>query len=441
MAPPNVVLVVLDTVRSDRVGCYGAARETTPTLDAFAADATRYADAVAQAPWSIPSHASIFTGRYPSVHGATTIRPVLRSGPTLPALLSDAGYGTYAVSPNEYVRPLTGFGRGFDEFHVPGPVSIPNGLAERLGLGINAVTSRPRLRRPLERLFNAVCSADEPTVTGQEGPRDGWTVDRATSIVGRAVEPFFLFVNLIDLHLPPTPEPRFFDRFVDDELREVPVVADERAHTFHGRTMDALERRKHRQLYDAGLRTVDERLGRLLAALRASSRFENTLVVAVSDHGEHLGEFGLVGHQHSVFDSVVSVPLVVRYPDQAHGQVVDDQVEVRRLFHTILDETDVRTFLERSLSTGPPDPVAYGEFFSPMVDVDRLVWDRTVEYDPALLGGRLAFARSNGHKLIRTHGTDRLFLTPERRGVAVPLASNADADRLVGRMPAEGVEG
>jgi arylsulfatase A-like enzyme len=437
MSPPNVVVVVLDTVRSDRVGCYGYDRETTPTLDAFAAGATRYDDAVAHAPWSVPSHASLFTGEYPSEHGATTIRPVLRSGPTMPELLRAAGYETYAVSPNEYVRPLTGFDRGFDAFHTPRRLEAPARLVDLLAPGINGVASDPRLRRPVERLFNAARAAGTPTVTGREGARDGWTVDRAASVLRDAGEPFFLFANLIDVHLPPSPEPAFFERFVDDELRDVPVVADERVHTFREQSMDAAGLRKLRQLYDASVRTVDERLARLLTALREADALEDSLVVLVSDHGEHLGEFDLVGHQHSVFDSVVSVPLAVQYPGQSRGRVVDEQVETRRLFHTVLDEAGVRRYPERTLAGGRPDPTAYGEFYTPMVDVDRLVWDRTVAYDPALLGERLSFVRADGHKLIGAHGTDRLFRTPERAGRPVPLEATPDRyDRLVGATPA-----
>ena len=100
--PPNVVCLVLDTVRADRVSAYGYDRETTPAFDAFAERATTFTDAVAQGSWSVPSHASVFTGRYPDDHGATMIAPILQDGPTFPELLSAAGYKTYAVSPNEY---------------------------------------------------------------------------------------------------------------------------------------------------------------------------------------------------------------------------------------------------------------------------------------------------------------------------------------------------
>jgi len=114
---PNVILVVLDTVRADHVRGYD--RETMPTLERFADEGTVFTDAVTQGSWSVPAHASLLTGRYPAAHGATTLRPVFRAKPTLPELLRAAGYDTYAVSNNQYIRPITGFARGFDAFEMP----------------------------------------------------------------------------------------------------------------------------------------------------------------------------------------------------------------------------------------------------------------------------------------------------------------------------------
>lgn len=426
---PNVIVVVADTVRRDRVSCYGYDRSTTPNLDAFAAGATRFADPVAQGSWSIPSHASLFTGAYPRDHGVTTVSPILHGPETLPEVLSEAGYDTYAVSPNEYVRPRTGFGRGFDEFHTLSGLTVPQRLVDLAAPAVNAVTDTASVRRPIERAFNALQHGPDATVLGDEGHEDDGLVERVGSVLSDADAPFFLFANLMDAHLPRSPAARHYESFVDDDLADVPVVANERAHVFGDSEMDERAFRKLSQLYDADLATMDDRLGRLLETFRAAGVLEDSLVVVLSDHGEHLGEFGLVGHQHSVLDGVVSVPLVVQYPDQSAGRVVDRQVETRRVFHTVLDEAGAREYPERSLTSGTGDELARGSFANPMVDLGRLMWEGTVRYDADLLGEPLSFVRSDGHKLVSHDGDEWLFETPERPERLLDVADHEDVYR------------
>jgi arylsulfatase A-like enzyme len=404
---PNVILVVLDTVRSDRV--YGYDRETMPNLERFAADATTFTDAVAPASWSVPAHASLLTGTYPATHGATTLRPVFRAEPTLPGLLAEAGYATLAVSPNQYVRPELGFARGFDEFdQLPGPTA-PQPLVDLLGPALNRFTSSPA-RHPPERLLNAV-RARRGTTTSPPSPAEHGLVDRVDELVRAASRPFFCLVNLFDAHLPRSPAPEHVDRFVDDALADAPVVTNERAHTF-GSGMDERGFERMSQLYDADLRTLDDHLGALLGTLSTAGVLEESLVVLVSDHGEHLGEFGLVGHQQSVFEGVVSVPLAVRFPDGG-PDTVTDQVETRRIFHTILDAAGVAAYPEQSLASGRGDEVARGAFYTPMVDIPALVWRDEVRFDRRLLGETLSFARTDDHKLVRFDGAEWLFSLPE----------------------------
>jgi len=410
---PNVAVIVLDTARRDRVSAYGYDRETTPNFDRFAADATLYADPVAQAPWSVPSHATLFTGRYPEDHGASTIRPIFDAPAPLPERLRRAGYETYAISTNEYVRPATGFARGFDEFH--GPTANSPGasaaagvsrLAARLGPLAESVTASG-LRRPLEAAFNAVNRRKRPTPV--ESADDDWLLARAGSVLARASEPYFLFVNLTDAHLPRSPAPAARDRLVEAELRETPVIPTERAHALRdglpARELAAIDR-----LYDADLRTADARLGELLGMI------EDGLVIVVSDHGEHLGEFGLLGHQYSVFDPVVSVPLAISFPaGEPDRSRVDEQVEIRRLYHTVLDAAGVASFPEQSLASATGDARTRGSFASPMVDVERLLREGTFAYDRAHLGRRLSFVRkrSEGTKRIRYGDRAWLFDLPE----------------------------
>jgi arylsulfatase A-like enzyme len=408
--PPDVIWITLDTVRADRVSAYGHDHETTPTFDEFADRATLFTDVVAQAPWSIPSHGSLFTGQYPAEHGATTTSPVLQADRTLPALLSDAGYETYAISPNEYVRPATGFGHGFDEFETLSGVSEPPVVADLLGPLLDWGAGDPTVRRPFEWALTAVRSHDGRTAE-TPAPTDDGLVEQFESFLDQATSPFFLFVNLFDTHLPRSPAPRYRQQFVDDDLADVSVVTNERAHTFGDHEMGSRATRKMRQLYDADLRTMDDRLDSLLTALSEAGAVEDALVALFADHGEHLGEFGLFGHQHSVFDSAVSVPLAVQFPGGAPDRVTE-QVELRRLFQTTLDETGVASHPDQSLRSGGDD-TARGSFQPPGIDIPGVYWDGEVRYDPALLGEPITFERNGETKRIEFAGEEWLFEVPE----------------------------
>lgn len=430
MNRPNVVFVLLDTVRADRVSALGYERETTPNLDEFAEQATLYTDAVAQAPWSIPSHASLLTGKYPEGHGATITSPVLTGEQTLPGVLSAAGYETHAISPNDYVRPATGFARGFDSYEMPSQPQEPRVVADLLARPVNWFTSTGWARRPAEAAFNRLQDSDQ-TTTDPPTPLEDNLLDAVDSRLRAVDDPFCLFVNLFDAHLPRSPAPEHADRFVDDGLTDAEIVEHERTHTLGANPMDERGLRRFRQLYDADLRTMDDRFGALLDTLRARGQFEDTLVVAVSDHGEHLGEYGLVGHQFSVFDGAVSVPMAVRYPDGGPDRI-GDQVESRRLFHTVLDETDVDSFPDRSLKTGSGDTIARGAYHSPMLDIEALLRTGTVRYDRRLLGERLSFARTSETKVVSFDGTEWLFELPEG---GEPPITDAPVPELSAELP------
>ncbi len=430
MSRSNVVFVLLDTVRADHVSALGYDRETTPNFDSFAERATLYTDAVAQAPWSIPSHASLFTGKYPADHGTTIASPVLAGEQTLPELLSDAGYETHALSPNDYVRPATGFARGFDSYEMPNQRQEPAVVSDLLARPVNWFTNTPWARAPVEALFNRLQSTAEST-TDPQTPEDDGLLDAVDDRLQQVQDPFFLFVNLFDAHLPRSPDPEHATQFVDNDLADAEIVEHERTHTLGAQPMDERGLRRFRQLYDADLRTMDDRFGALLDVLRANGQLEDTLVVAVSDHGEHLGEYGLVGHQFSVFDGAVSVPLAVRYPDGGPDRV-DEQVEIRRLFHTILDEAGARSFADRSLKTGGGDEFARGAYYAPMLDIETLLRTGVVRYDRELLGEPLSFVRTGDTKVVSFNGTEWLFEVPER---GEPPITDAPAAELSEELP------
>jgi arylsulfatase A-like enzyme len=290
-AASNVLLVVLDTVRADRLGCYGHTRDTTPRLDAFAREhATRFTSARSSSSWTLPSHATLLTGLYPAEHGAThpragaderTLAPAWPAQPlradakTLAEELRERGWQTAAVVSNPlYLRHEFGLDRGFEHYD-----DRPASLLWRYSA--------------LPQIFGF------HVWVGRRGYRDGRTItDLALRWLQRERRggPFFLALNYMEAHAPYLPEAPF-DRAFGDARPEDPLHPPE-----------ALEE----LLYDRELAALDHQVGRLLDGLTRLELLDDTTVVITSDHGEAFGEHGFRKHDWTVFDEVVRVPLLIK---------------------------------------------------------------------------------------------------------------------------------
>jgi len=305
---PNVLLVVLDTVRADALSCYGNSRPTTPELDRLAGEGARFENAYATCFWTLPSHASLLTGLYPSQAGATSETNHLPDGPTtLAEHLKAAGYRTSAVVRNAWISAERGFGQGFDEF--------------------------------LE---------DWREDTEHEAEEQGQAVDRAAEWIrdrGGGDEPWFLFVNLNVAHLPYTPPESYRSRFASEEWSEADIdrlmeIEGGWGHLAAGVPLDESDFSLLRDLYEAEVSIASEHAGRLLDALRDSGVVEQTLVIVTADHGENIGDHGLIDHVYSLFDTTVRVPMIVRYPPRfAAGETVGDVVSLIDIVPTVLEIT------------------------------------------------------------------------------------------------------
>jgi len=300
---PNVVVIVLDTVRAANVSAYGYTRATTPHLDAFAASAVLYPAAATAASWTVPSHASLFTGLYPWRHGVEF--PMLGVEPpltTLADVLSGRGYATAAVVANPALsRPQLSHGfRHYDARSlrpfVPSVVPLLQRLLPHLA---------PRWRFPDTMTW----------VPAAWRPADRIT-DDAIAWLGRRPpgQPYLLFLNYMDAHTPFVPHSGFVDRWPG----RVPAWP-QRGLTVLGTTrrvpeVTAQERGHLTALYDAALSFLDVHLGRLLDFLRAQPGYEDTWVVVTSDHGEMLGEHDRLGHDCQLYDEILRVPLIVHAP-------------------------------------------------------------------------------------------------------------------------------
>ena len=300
----NVLLITLDTLRADHLGCYGADDARTPNIDALAEQSIVFDDATSQANTTGPSHTTMLTGLIPLEHGArqngVRISDRVR---TLPEMLSEEGYSTGAVVSGFTLKNRAcGLAPRFDRYddELIAWTWMPE-VCARLRLVKFAIRTAPRRGA---RILRSDRPADE-------------TVDAALAWLGRrADEPWFLWVHCYDPHAPYEPPPPF-DRMHDPEYAGDPYVDWYRMGTDARRALvdDPRELAHMRAMYKGEISFVDREVGRLLSWLESAGEDENTLVVLTSDHGEGLGEHGYYfDHGTYLYDTELRVPLIVRLP-------------------------------------------------------------------------------------------------------------------------------
>lgn len=315
---PNIVFILLDTLRSDRLSCYGYDKPTSPNIDKFAENSVLFENAIASSCWTLPSHASLFTGLFPSEHGATDEHLYLDSKiPTLAELLSDAGYYTAAYSDrNGWLSNSTNMMRGFDSLDY---FKNPKSILEKFKLKANRLVlgKKPAHSQKVAAMIK----------------------NHFTENISRG-KPVFLFANLMDIHMPYMPDEKFYEPFGLDK-----VSSDEIAFLYenfkHYRanpdSISDLRLDTLKKLYDASVATVDDRLRELLGFFSKKKYRDNTVFIITSDHGECLGEHGLLGHWFSLCDTLIKVPLIISAPSSLKPSRITNQVPQLNLFHTILD--------------------------------------------------------------------------------------------------------
>lgn len=289
---PNVLLLVLDTVRARNSSLLGYERATTPNLERLAATGATFERAIATSSWSLPSHASMLTGQYPREVGGDFITPLEERHVTLPGFLKERGYVTIGVVANLiFGTPSFGLDRGFvyyqAEVTTPAMVMSSSWLAEK------ALT---RIRAWL-------------------GNHQSLVRRRATDVNGEFLawidthpdRPFFAMLNYFDAHAPYRPPSPFDRMFMEGRLR----------YWLGDATSEDLSAEEISQLvaaYDGAIAYTDHVAGQLLEALAERGRLDETLVIVTADHGEEFGEHERFGHASSVHMAQVHVPLVVRFP-------------------------------------------------------------------------------------------------------------------------------
>jgi arylsulfatase A-like enzyme len=316
----NVLLIILDTVRGENLSVYGYDRPTTPFLERVAAEGTRFDRAMATAPWTLPSHASMFTGRLPVQLRAQWRTPLEARYPVLAETFNAAGYRTGGfVANTAYGTREHGLARGFARYegHQFTPGAILN--SSRMG----------RLLADLEPVRRALDYWDLP------GRKDAWEVNETFLDWAEAdsERPFFAFLNYFDAHQPYLPPEPYRSRFVEETGRPY----EPRPETASFEQLTAAGIRTLLQHYDASIALLDDALAALLGQLQARGVLDRTLVIVTSDHGEQFGEHRKMSHGNSLYRQVLQVPLLVRLPGTVPaGRVVRRPVSLVDLPRTIL---------------------------------------------------------------------------------------------------------
>ena len=371
-AKPNVLLITLDTTRADRIGAYGYKLAVTPNLDRLAREGLLFQDAVTQAPLTGPAHAALLTGQYPGRLGikdnASTAIP--ESATTLAEALKGTGYRTGAFIGSFVVDRSYGFGQGFDTFDASFP-----GFRQEV---------KAQVQRPASEVIT---------------PAIAWIKSGLEKGVPQA--PFFAWVHLYDPHTPYKAPAPFSGKF-------------------------------SARPYDGEIAYVDSEIGRLLSALKQAGYAENTIVVAIADHGEALGDHNEEEHGIFLYEAVARIPFIVRMPKAERAStVVAEQVRAIDLTPTLLDLTETRgagkvdgeslVGLIRGNARRDP-PSAYLETWYPQL---HFGWSRL----RAMRVGEWKYVDAPKPELydLRTDRAEQRNVISERGSVAARMASEIDA--------------
>jgi arylsulfatase A-like enzyme len=400
---PNVLWIVWDTVRADRMSLYGHSVATTPKLEKWAKGARVFDNVVSTASTTTPSHAGMFTGLLPTQHGTHNAHPWLEEGHvTLAELLKEAGYSTYLWAANPHISKEQNFQQGFD--HEAHPWD-------------------PKHREHAIEIVRAKMEGDRTSEIGNQrrekelGP---WAIKAAGELAeldllqwldGREPgTPYFAFVNYMEAHRPFIPNREARQRVMPPEMVDQSYEVDRSwipmwTYTFGLSEYSEAELELMARTYDATLTELDDLFAHLLESLEARGQLENTAIILTADHGEHLGEQHMLDHQFSLYAPVINVPLVIRYPARIAPGRDARPVMNFDIFPTVLDlaalepPSDLVT-RSRTLLDPAAKRVRMAEYPAVFKKAISEVSEKNPTWDPAPFARRLRVFHEDAYKLI-----------------------------------------
>jgi arylsulfatase A-like enzyme len=368
---PNVLIILIDTLRADRLGSYGYDRDTSPNLDKLAAEGWRFSAAVSQAPWTKPSVASLFTGQYARqtsvgtdswtplrVQGLPYVSSLAPWHLTLAEAMAGSGYDTAAFGHNNNLVPEAGYSQGFFTYDWK---ELPAGFVHQLKKRLGIRRAGDWITRHFLRWLNA-----------NEGGR------------------FFAYLHTLDVHWPYRPPAPFHGMFTAkpslENFNRPNFMSDQIRKIRSGTRPEPDTVRAMSDAYDECIRHVDHQLGELFQELASRGLYDNTLIVVTSDHGEEFMDHGMLSHGHALYDELIRVPLIVKFPCPGRHcapAVVEAPVELVDIFPTVMEAAGLATpelLAGKSLTdnTRPATRAAYSERLDQMAMRTR---DWKVIYD------------------------------------------------------------
>lgn len=371
---PNVVVIVVDTLRADHLSSYGYPRSTSPNIDRIAQQGVLFENAISASSWTLPSHASLLTGRYSYEHGATDVKPPSGRAldgryPTIAETFAQHGYRTGAFSANYiYFSKDLGLGRGFLHFEDYFHSAFDDFSRTLYGRECTRlVLSREFVRRWLIHI--GLPSIDEL----QPDSKTSWMVRKRASEVNREAlrwidrnssRPFFVFMNYFDVHRPYGTPPGYPRKFTHLTTHE--VYLDETASSSSQGKDD---------LCDETIAYTDDQIGHFFEELKRRGLDRNTLVVITSDHGDMLGEHGLFGHRNALYLPLIHVPLIFWFPGHIPAGIrVQQPVSNIALAATLTDQLglpEVSQYPGPSLKPSWMEAQAQPQWPNPLSEIAR----------------------------------------------------------------------
>jgi arylsulfatase A-like enzyme len=335
---PPIILLLLDSAGANRFSLYGYGRPTTPQLERMAPEAMVYRYCFAPAPWTIPSHTSLLTGLYPHEHGCNTgFDRLPPDALSLPEILQEQGYRTLGVSSNLIVSGVTGLDRGFEEFYetttlFQDPAFLEARVRYQTAKRQSELTNSWKrakfiakimwedkyvaypVKKMLDRLYyrylGDVCKSSAFVTK-----RSMWLTKKLIKKYKNT--PFFLFINLMETHWPYAAPPPYDKLFQKPDPKERARLLDTKINS-HYFEEDLTLRDERSEFWglcqDQEIAYTDSLIGQLKDFLVQQGLWDRALFIVTSDHGEALGEHGLFGHAFSVYNELVHIPLIVKYP-------------------------------------------------------------------------------------------------------------------------------
>jgi len=411
---PNVLLVVFDTVRKDHLSVYGYSEPTTPFIKQWAEGGRVFTNCISTAPHTVPSHASMFTGLLPTEHGIKERGDALAGAhTTLAEALRSAGYQTYLFSANPHVSALSNLDQGFDRVEHP--------WDERHREAALEIVRRkfPTTDRTCREVRNRV----------QGGRAQPWDFKAAGELNGEALmrwlatrdkgKPWFAVLNYMEAHAPYVPEEKYRKRFMSDADVKQSYRID-RSWTsqwsynvgLHEYYKDEI--RITRATYDATLAELDDHFKDLIQGLDRMGQLDDTFVILTADHGEHLGDHHLIGHEYSLYQPALQVPLILHYPPRVPAGTDEQPAMAFDVFPTIIELTglssiDPQYYRSQNLLTLSKQRLRLAEYRAHFEDGLRVVLRSNPDWDPtpwrrslrALFAGhyKLIWASDGKHEL------------------------------------------